>query len=83
MTSRQPSGAPPPRERPSSTSVSRRAAAEYDYRNPPAEQTDEGSSVLLLVPSLVAALNHLDDVGLCSCWIAPLHRRCQARRWSP
>lgn len=35
----------------------------------------------LLVPSLVAALDHLDDAGLCCCWVAPRgRRRCKAVR---
>ncbi|MGB8200043.1 MAG: hypothetical protein WCF33_10165 [Pseudonocardiaceae bacterium] len=42
--------------------------------------SSEGSRITRLpVRSLVAALNNLDDLGLCCCWVAPHGRRCKAR----
>jgi len=44
---------------------------------------DDGNAhgaTLLPVPSLTAALDHLDGAGLCACWIT--RRRCP-RRGSP
>ena len=45
----------------------------------PGQSTAHGT-VLLPVPSLAAALDHLDSAGLCACWIT--RRRCP-RRGSP
>lgn len=36
---------------------------------------------VLPVPSLVSALDLLDELDLCACWVAPRRRRCKAR-WS-
>ena len=58
---------------PASERISHRQAT--DQRQGTAHGT-----VLLPVPSLTAALDHLDSAGLCACWIT--RRRC-LRRWSP
>lgn len=69
-------GSPQPR---ASTQISRQNAA----TNPAQATTPGNASVTYLpLPSLTVALDHLDDIGLCSCWIAPQYRRCRARRWS-
>ncbi|MGH3934867.1 MAG: hypothetical protein ACRDS1_07825 [Pseudonocardiaceae bacterium] len=43
----------------------------------------EGSRTTVLpVPSLTAALDHLDHAGQCCCWVALRRRCCRARWWS-
>lgn len=39
--------------------------------------------IRLPVASMTAALDHLDRLGLCACWVAPYRRRCRCRRRSP
>jgi len=65
------SGAPP--KRPAPEMISHRQATD------PRKGTAHGAT-LLPVPSLAAALDHLDSAGVCACWVA--RRRCP-RRGSP
>ncbi|MGH3550510.1 MAG: hypothetical protein ACRDQU_20800 [Pseudonocardiaceae bacterium] len=48
---------------------------------PGGEVSAEGSRITCLpVRSLSQALDHLDSLGLCCCWVAPRRRRCRAVR---
>ncbi|MBV8542553.1 MAG: hypothetical protein JO268_18800 [Pseudonocardiales bacterium] len=42
--------------------------------------TRHAAAVQLPVQSLVTALDLLDDLDLCYCWVAPRRRRCRAVR---
>ena len=74
----QRSGAPPPRERPTPESSSRRQATEPRETDGTAGRRP--GVVMLPVRSLTLALDELDERGLCACWVAG--RRCPRRRWS-
>ena len=56
---------------PSSTSHHRAASPQHHTAPEP------GTITYLPVPSLIAALNHLDELDLCCCWVAS--RRCPMR----